>query len=146
MNPSTFPPLRPKNRRRRLASLAILCGCVLAAGCLDDSEEDCTPMPFFCDHSPPSTAELTIQTGGGTLQEIRVYAGPHYEDGTLVWSGTSAQTLRLPLGEYSATATYVDGGKTTVAVDGDELDYTSAEYCEGTCYDEVDGTVDLRLE
>jgi hypothetical protein len=146
MNSRQPSPSRPKNRRL-LASLAIACGCILAAGCLDeDTEEDCMPMPLFCDRTPPSSASLTILTGGGTLQEIRVYSGTAYETGTLVWSGTSARTLRLPLGDYSATATYLVNGKTVVAVDGDYLDYESSEYCEGTCYDEVGGTVDLTLE
>lgn len=131
----------------RIPLLFVFVGCMMAAGCLDDdSEEDCTPMPFLCDRSRPTSAELTIKTGGGALQEIRVYSGTAYETGTLVWSGTSARTLRLPLGDYSATATYLVNGKTVVAVDGDYLDYSSDEYCEGTCYDEVGGTVDLRLE
>lgn len=138
---------RPMNRGRPFAALAIACACVLTTGCLDeDPEEDCTPMPYFCDRTPPSSASLEILTGGGTLQEIRIYSGPAYETGTLVWSGTSARTLRLPLGEYSATATYLENGKTVIAVDGDALGYSSAEYCEGTCYDEAGGTVDLALE
>jgi hypothetical protein len=136
-------------RFTRWASRAPLAlACALAAGCLDeDTDEECEPMPFFCDRSRPTEADLTILVGGGgALQEIQVYSGLAVETGTLVWSGTSARTLRLPLGDYSAKATYLSGGKTRIAVDGDNLDYSSDEYCEGTCYDEVDGTVDLRWE
>jgi hypothetical protein len=130
---------------RWAARMPLALACALAAGCLDeDPEEDCEPMPLFCDRWIPTKADLTILVGGGgALQEIRVYSGT-VETGTLVWTGTSATTLRLPLGDYSAEATYISGGKTRKAIDGDDLDYSSDEYCEGTCYEEEDGTVDLR--
>jgi hypothetical protein len=117
----------------------------LAAGCLGEDPDDCEPMPFFCARSRPTQADLTILVGGGgVLQEIRVYSGPNVENGTLVWTGTSAQTLRLPLGDYSAEAIYISGSIKRVAIDGDDLDYSSDEYCDGTCYEEEDGMVDLR--
>jgi len=127
---------------------ALVLASVVLAGCLDEDEDayECEPTPLLCTRYAPSSADLTVQVGGGNLQEIKVYRGPSYEDGTLVWSGFSGTTLRLPLGEYSATATYLLDGKTIVAVDGDELGYTSEDYCTGTCYEEDDGMVDLRLE
>jgi hypothetical protein len=135
----------------RFAHRAILVAGILWAGamtgCLyDEDEEDCEPTPLFCDRSRPHNADLTILVGGGSLQVVNVYSGTAYESGRLVWSGTSGGSIRLPLGDYSATATYVSGGKTVIAVDGDYLDYSETETCSGSCYEEVDGVVDLRLE
>ncbi len=123
---------------------------LLFTGCLDEetSGSECKPEPLFasCARSRPSSAELTIRVGGGGLQQVNVYAGAAYETGRLVWSGTSGGRVRLPFGPYSATARYFVDGKTVIAVDGDDLDYSATEYCEGTCYEELGGEVDLRLE
>lgn len=80
--------------------------------------------------------------------EVRVYAGSAYETGTLVWSGAPTSvtwSLRLPLGDYAATALYPGTGDTVLAVDGDVVGYTEERYCDGECFLEADGTVDLRL-
>jgi hypothetical protein len=131
----------------RRFSLSLLLFGALLTGCLDeDGEEECTPAPLFCNPYRPSQVDLTILTGGGALQEVRIYRGSAYETGILVWSGNHGGSIRVPLGTYSATATYLVGGKTVIAVDGDDLYYSEMETCDGTCYDEVDGEVDLALE
>lgn len=127
----------------------------LLGGCLDafdDSdttqEEECTPAPAGCDHSIPDEADLTIRVSTPLPEVVTIYSGDAYETGTIIWSGSPKGTywsVRLPLGDYSATATYKQGGKTIIAVDGDDLAYESTDTCEGECYDEVDGTVDLEL-
>jgi hypothetical protein len=129
--------------------LAIVMCVTLFAGCLDEEEgEECTPAPWDCELSRPTTATLEIRTGGGAIQAIRVYAGSNIEDGRLVWSGTSGGTrsISLPLGPYAAEAEYLVNGVTYIAVDGDELTYTESETCDGTCYETVDGLVELQLE
>jgi hypothetical protein len=124
---------------------AIFC-LALLAGCLDEDGEECTPAPWDCESSRPTSATLEIRTGGGTLKSIRVYSGSTYEDGTLVWSGTSGGSISLPLGPYSAVAEYEVAGVTVLAVDGDELSYSASETCDGTCYETDDGLVELQLE
>lgn len=137
--------------RRIPGSRAGFAACALAVflfgGCLDEEgEDDCETTPLFCERQPPSSATLTIRTGGGAVQSVEVYAGNAYETGRLVWTGVSGTTIRLPLGPYSAKATYLVGNKMVIAVDGDELSYSSTSYCTADCYDEVGGEVDLRLE
>lgn len=132
---------------RGMALAAALIWCGLGVACLyDENDEDCEPTPLFCDRSRPTEADLTINVGGGPLQGVQVYSGTTYESGRLVWSGSGGGSIRLPLGDYSAIATYVIGNKTIIAVDGDYLDYSETETCSGSCYEEVDGLVDLRLE
>lgn len=116
---------------------------------LDEEDDDCTPAPALCPRSIPSSANLIVRVSQPLPKLVRVYAGPTYEDGTLVWSGTPSGTvwsLPLPLGAYSATALYVNGKDSLLAVDGNEVGYTSQEHCDGTCYGPGDAEVDLRMD
>ncbi len=120
------------------------------SGCLLDEEDppECTPTPSTCKHSRPHEADLTIRVSSPLPEVVSIYAGTSYETGRLVWSGTpkgKQWSERLPLDDYSVTATYKRGSKTIIAVDGDYLDYESEETCDGSCYDEVDGAVNLEL-
>lgn len=113
-----------------------------------EDEDSCTPAPASCKHSRPSEAALVIQVSNPLPVLVRVYRGP-FEEGVLVWSGPpqgNTWSLNLPLGDYSATALYVTGADSALAVDGDEVTYSSDDTCDGTCFSTDPGKVDLRLE
>jgi hypothetical protein len=118
-------------------------------GCVEpDEEEECTPVPYHCDRTRPHDADLTIRVSSPLPEVVSIYAGTAYETGRLVWSGApkgKEWSERLPLDDYSVTATYKRGSKTIIAVDGDYLDYESTDTCDGYCYDELDGAVNLEL-
>jgi hypothetical protein len=126
-----------------------LCGCleVFEAFADPEDEEDCTPTPVLCDRNRPHSADLTIHVSSPLPCQVTVYRGD-YEYGKVVWQGApqgESWSIRLPLGEYSATATYARGTQTIIAVDGDDLDYESSSTCDANCYEEIDGSVDLEL-
>ena len=124
---------------------AALAWGLIGATCAD---EDCDYPPDSCRRTLPPTASLLIKVSEPLPAEVRVYSGSSFETGTLVWSGVpagTAWTLSLPHGKnYSATALYVSGGDSVLAVDGDRLDYSTDDYCGTTCYSLEDGEVDLR--
>ncbi len=111
-------------------------------------EEGCEEAPASCRRTLPPTASLLIKVSEPLPAEVRVYSGKDFEKGTLVWNGVpegTAWTLTLPHGkDYSATALYVSGGDSLLAIDGDRLDYDTDEYCGTICYKIEDGEVDLR--
>ena len=134
---------------QRLTLAAALTGF---SGCLDTEDEgqveECDPAPYDCSHTRPHEADLTIRVSSPLPEVVSIYAGTAYESGRLVWSGVpkgSKWSERLPFGDYSVTATYKRGGKTIIAVDGDDLDYQSEDTCDGYCYEEEDGEVNLEL-
>lgn len=111
--------------------------------------EECEDDPPECRSTLPAEANLLVKVSDPPPVEVRVYRGTSFETGTLVWSGPpsgTAWTLSLPYNDYSATALYVIGGDSVLAVDGDAIEYDRDTYCGGTCYEIEDGEVDLRLE
>jgi hypothetical protein len=137
---------------------ASLNGCLEAAGAIaeavaeDDGyespEPECDPAPSSCRKSRPTLAAFHIRVSSPLPSTVTIYRGD-FEDGRMVWSGPPKGTsfpVDLPMGTYSATATYARGDKTVIAVDGDFLDYSWYETCDGTCYETVDGWADLELE
>jgi hypothetical protein len=137
--------------RKALLGVSLLAAWAGLGGCLEteDPEEDCTPTPFFCERSSSGSADLTIQVSSPLPSQVKVFKGSSFETGTVVWQGAptgSSWSLRLPSGDYSATASYQRGTQTIVAADGAYVGYEAMETCDGTCYDEVDGLVDLELE
>ncbi len=117
----------------------------------NDYQNDCTLPPSGCTSTVPSTAVLTIQVSD-PASLVSIYKGPYFETGTLISKdyppgvGVRTWSMSLPLGDYSATAMYIINGDTIVKVDGDNLDYTSHDTCNGTCYTADNGDVDLRLD
>lgn len=137
-----------------LGMAAALNGCMetveLIAALADDDTTgtECTPPPASCRKTRPDGARLYIQVSRPLPAVVTVYRGD-FEEGRVEWSGPPSGTsfsIPLPYGDYSATASYARGGKTIVAVDGDDLDYTWTNTCEGACYEAQDGSVDLELE
>ena len=127
-----------------------LIAVVFLGGCFEDPE-DCTPADTLtCSRSKPMGARMKITVSYDPLPTVvNIYEGPYYETGRLVWSGSPegfSWSVDLPFGEYSATATYKVGSKTIIAVDADDLDYSSVKTCEGGCYDAENGEVNLELE
>jgi hypothetical protein len=113
-----------------------------------ESEPECDPAPASCRKVRPSSAAFHIRVSSPLPSTVTVYRG-NFEEGRAVWTGSpsgNSFSVNLPMGTYSATATYARGGKTIIAVDGDYVEYSWDETCDGTCYETVDGWVDLELE
>ena len=115
----------------------------------DPDCDACTPRPRNCPRDIPAEANLILRVSQPLPAEVRVFAGAAHETGRLIWSGVPSSaiwSMRLPLGDYAATALYPQTGDTVLAVDGDYVGYSETSYCEGSCFTEADGEVDLRLK
>ncbi|HEX2612432.1 MAG TPA: hypothetical protein VHO02_02415 [Fibrobacteria bacterium] len=116
---------------------------------IDDNQDECTPAPANCPHSVPEQGNLLIHVSQPLPVRVNIYAGAAYETGILIGSGVPTGTtwsLSLPLGKYSATALYVNGKDSVLAVDGSEVGYDSKGYCDETCFGATGGDLNLQLE
>jgi hypothetical protein len=141
-----------------LALAFLLAGCAddrcdpqssLPCDLIDEDEESCSPAPSNCPRSVPESGNLLVHVSQPLPVRVNIYAGAAYETGILIGSGAPSSTtwsLSLPLGKYSATALYVQGKDSVLAVDGGEVGYDSKGYCDETCFSATDGEVNLRLE
>jgi len=125
--------------------------CDIPAYFEDDSE--CDPVPSVCDDTRPTTGDVIIRssvTGTGPTR-LWVYRGDfELNDEILDTSLTSGGlTMTLPVDQYySVVAMYVKvNGDTIVAIDGDEIDVNSNDYCGGvSCYEVVPANIDVLLK
>ncbi len=82
--------------------------------------------------------------------EVTFYKGD-IDDGDIIDNfptDSTEESYLMPINEdYSATARYLEGQDTIIAVDGERLSAESFENCDETCYD-WDHTIvlDLRLD
>jgi hypothetical protein len=137
--------------------------CLLgASGCAYDCQnyenEDvsssscqvCIPAPDDCSGVVPTLGELEIHLSQPLPRRVQVHAGKHHETGAVVLAFTPTSrdtTLMLPFGHYSVTALYVTGNDSTLAVDGDNLEYVQLDTCDNTiCYDSRIAEVNLALD
>ncbi len=139
---------------KKLLSLSLLLPLLfwLAGSCNKDviyEDVDCS----VCFANPPDSGylrpELTIDRDHPRVP-VAVYEGD-IETGTLLLQDTFAlptPRILMPAGRrYAMTATYIRGGDTIIAVDGDELAIKKAVgQCGGTCYVVTGGFFDLRLK
>ncbi len=136
----------------RLLWIPVLALGIFACEFLEDDEE-CTPVPASCEEVRPSEGPLIVRssvTGSGPTR-IWVYRGDfELNDQILDTSiSTAGFSLTLPTDQYySVVAMYVKtNGDTIVAIDGDEIDVSSDEYCGGVeCYDVDPGNIDVLLK
>lgn len=114
----------------------------------DEEEERCESPPSGCKPTLPDRGRLKLTFSRPLPVEVRIYEGEHFETGRLAKvfkPSDTAATVELPWGRYAATALYVRGGDTVLAVDGDGLGYEALSTCEGTCYEVDNGEADLEL-
>ncbi|MCU0822070.1 MAG: hypothetical protein MUC95_06290 [Spirochaetes bacterium] len=129
-------------------------------GCTDedDNEENGCTHNYSCVTTPYSEGHIKITftvNDENNPVTIEIYNGD-FEDGdlyqTLTESGSgcgdecSVTIENVPIGDYSAKIDYIYGDKTITALDGDSIDNSSDEYCEGTCYELDNAELDLVLD
>jgi hypothetical protein len=151
----------PRSTPWRVFAAACACAAALA-GCADDGcdpqssipcswiedDDKCTPTPALCNRSAPSAGYLQIDLSAPAPVRVTVYRGSSYETGTLMWSGPPVSlswSMTVPVGNYSATALYVNGGDSVLVIDGVDVQAAAQETCDGTCYSSGTGAVDLKL-
>ena len=126
-----------------------------AAGCELfglSSDEGCEVRPFLhaCEPDRPTLGRLEVSVTVDAefpRVPISIYRDD-FELGDLVLSDTAATDeaeYTLPMGEYSATATYISGQDTVVAVDGDEITTALVIYCDGRCWEVYNADLNLEL-
>lgn len=115
-------------------------------------DEGESKKPSDCNSSIPSGGTVSVSIVTNSINptvKIEIYEG-NIEDGKLIISEnlSSDKSYTLPNGYYTAQAFYkvnYEGHVVTIkAVDGKELDYSSQNYCDGTCYS--DGSINLDCE
>ena len=117
-----------------------------------DEEDDCTEgyAPFDCDTQAPDYGTLEIQVTTDVLNpavKIEVFRGD-VEDGRFLFADTiSAKTeYRMKNNYLSVRATYIvsldENIITVYSIDGGDLDYSSDDYCDATCY--YEGYLELK--
>ena len=113
-------------------------------------EEDECGIPSDCITEEPFygwlNINLTINSKNPTVL-LKVFYG-NYEDGYCILSDIVNQshiTYELTPGYYSATAQYISGQDTILAVYGDEIEIDSTEECDTYCWEIENGELDLRL-
>ena len=113
---------------------------------------DCEEHPIWkdCEQYAPSDGKLRISVtinSSNPRVPVNIYRGD-FELGILVLSETlSVEDVEytLPIGEYSATATYVSGQNTIMTVDGGEIKAELVEYCNINCWEVSDASLNLEL-
>ena len=115
-------------------------------------DEECEERPFWkeCEHQRPTHGMLnilvTINSENPSVP-INIYRGD-FELGILILSDTLTMNefeYTLPINKYSATAKYISGQDTIIAVDGGEISVKLIEYCDENCWEVYDATLDLEL-
>jgi hypothetical protein len=109
------------------------------------------PAPSDCDEVRPTTGQLellvTISTEFRTVP-VTIFEGDIDRNNILIedtlgrgsfsWDVTADQ-------DYSATAQYVIGADTVLAVGSTGVSPSSEEFEDATCFDPAHGTIDLQL-
>lgn len=120
---------------------------------LTDDEGECTEAPPSCQDVRPSTGSVIVKCSviPGRMTEVHVFRGDfELNEGLLdTLVGGSFEIQDLPVDQYySVVAVYVRAnGDTIVAIDGDEIDVTSDEFCNGVeCYEVDPAQVDVLLK
>ena len=119
------------------------------AACEDDSTLG--PAPADCDEVRPTTGQLqvlvTISTEfrtvpvtifDGDIDRNNILIEDNLARGSFSWDVTSER-------DYSATAMYVIGADTVLAVGSTRVSPSSEEFDDATCFDGASGTIDLQL-
>ncbi len=139
----------------RIILTLILSSTLVLFSCIDEDDDDdpCEYKPPDCVETPYSEGRLTINVTEkpGVTLTVYIYSGtidPEYPPApltTIYISGSSA-SLTLPLGDYSGTVDYNVKGNLLTAVDGDSIENYSEYYCDGTCYELINGVLDLEID
>jgi len=136
-----------------LVGLILLICAVFTACRTYVSEEECASYDYSdCNTEKPLSGPLNISL---TINEqyprvlVSLIQG-RFEEGEVIWSDTlnvSDHTVNVDLNYYyTVTATYIFGGDTIVAIDGDEVKSSSEAVCDSTCWTVREGTADVRLK
>jgi hypothetical protein len=127
---------------------AILFGILaIVSGCNSD---DCDTS-FSCETVAPTYGTLTVSVtpnDQNPLVPIAVYIGD-IEDSSLYFVDTIFQSTEYYVDldvTYSGSATYRDGSKTIIAIDGDRVRLKEEQNCELTCYTVKNGFLQLGLK
>lgn len=132
----------------------ILLICTAFAACRTYvSEEDCASYDYSdCNTEKPVSGPMNISL---TINEqyprvpVSLIQG-RFEDGEVIWSDTldvSEHAVYVDLNYYyTVRATYIHGGDTIVAIDGDEVKSSSEAICDSTCWTVSEGDADVRLK
>ncbi len=130
---------------------------LFAAACdlwdLTDDETECTEAPTSCQDIRPSTGSMIVRCSmiPGRMTEVHVFRGDFELNEKLLDTLVEAsfEIQDLPVDQYySVVAVYVRAnGDTIVAIDGDEIDVNSDEYCNGVeCYEVDPARIDVLLK
>lgn len=122
-------------------------------GDLIDDESECTEAPPSCQDVRPSTGSMIIKCSvlAGQPTQLYIFRGD-FELNELIKDTVvngSFEFPNLPVDQYySVVAVYLRAsGDTIVAIDGDEIDVNSDEYCNGVeCYDVDPARIDVLLK
>ncbi len=143
-------------KRERLFVICsfVLLGVLFFSACqiLSESDDECDTRPSNCLESKPGMGTLevscTINSKNPSVP-IAIYRGD-FEKNDLVLRDTlsgSGKSYTVPTDQYySVVAEYRRGnGDTVIAIDGDDVDFSRNDYCEGPCYESDPGEIDVRL-
>ena len=152
------PPVQKQSNRFWSTSLKLILLLIttsLLNVCLDryNAEEDCTERAWWktCIETEPESGSLSIKVtinSENSAVPIQIFEDD-FETGHLVLSDTLTATSMcydLSEGYYSVTARYNVGADVILAVDGDEIEFSIEEYCEGYCWEVEEANLDLELE
>ncbi|MBF0431063.1 MAG: hypothetical protein HQK83_07280 [Fibrobacteria bacterium] len=118
----------------------------------EDDSPDCVKIPpnYICHsaHRIPVTISIKIDSRNGKTP-IRIdYYNGDFDTGTKIYSGSHHDTeleATLVPGTISATALYVVGTDSILAVDGVRIKTNQVNYCEQSCYEAEPVSMDLTL-
>lgn len=106
---------------------------------------------LFCNTTYPDTGTLTVKVSidaQNLAVPIFVYYG-YVEDSSLYFVDTlTEQKVSYTVTsdqKYSVAAYYRRDNDRIIAIDGDDVDVSSEENCDETCYKLHNGTIDVRL-
>ena len=140
--------------KRTLISGLFVAAGILLSSCEEDFCDDDFPpyAPDDCVEREPDFGMLDVLVtinSENVEVPITLYLGNIEENNILAIDTLSVErtTYMLPANEeYSATAAYLGVTQDTVLVVNSDRIFTSdTEYCDGTCWEVVDGEVDLRI-
>jgi len=122
---------------------------VSLVGCEDKS--DLPLAPSDCEEQKPAFGTLNLRitiNAENPSVTVTVYRGD-YDAGIVVTTETfTSETGSIDLqvdNTYSATASYQRGPDTILVLDESQINTSSEEFRDATCWSVSDGSVDLRL-
>lgn len=141
------------NKTFKLFFLLALTGLVIPS-CSKTSSQSCSQITIYdCITQKPSELYVKLnlsQNKDNSPVRVRFYIG-NFDDGVLYddfYTTNTVETYLVPTGQkYAASAQYLSGTDTILAIDGGKLNATSCKLENYDCYDwNQEMTLDLKLK